>query len=176
MADENDTLILVAGGIAVYLAATGKLSNLFGGAKKDRPGSAAGTPPRPNTAARSPDVVGAVGAGTCVAGGIALGMPALGIGLSPVCSKVAHYVEDAASWAYRGLGGGSSKVGRASNGKDVFPNDLSECQKRGITTVDACGALWDGVKWPWQTFPHQGDAAVFPPAPSPVIFKPAGFR
>lgn len=174
MADDN-TLLLVAGGVVVYLAFTGKFDDLFGGKKKDGPGSAAGTPPRPRTQS-APDVVGAIGAGACVAGGVAAGMPALGIAASPLCAGVAHYVEDGLSWAYHGLGGGSSKVGRARNGKDVFPNDMAECAKRGITTVDACGALWDGVKWPWQAYAHQGDSAVFPPATQPVIFKPWGFR
>lgn len=66
------------------------------------------------------------------------------------------------------LGFGSSKVGRASNGKDVFPNDMAECAKRGITTVNECGALFDLTtrKWPWQT------ATTTPPPAG----KPIGFR
>jgi hypothetical protein len=171
--EQENTLWLVAGAVAIYLAYTGKLSSLLG-LGPDGNKSAAGTPPRPRTQA-APDLVGAVGAGACIAGGTAAGMPALGILASPVCSKVAHYVADGLSWAYHGLGGGSSKVGRAKNNKDVFPNDMAECAKRGITTVDACGALWDGVKWPWQAFPHQGDVAVYPPASKPPAGKPPGW-
>lgn len=173
MATENENaLYLVAAGVVVYLVYTGKLSSLLGGSK-DGNKSANGTPPRPRTQS-SPDLVGAVGAGTCIAGGVATGLPALGIAVSPLCAGAAHYVKDAAVWAYHELGFGSTKVGRASNNKDVFPNDMAECAQRGITTVDACGALWDGTKWPWQSFPHQGDSAVYPPV-KPPTGKPPGW-
>lgn len=169
--NEENGLILVAGAVMIYLIYTGKLDTILGKAPKDGPGSAAGTPPRRNAQTGGSDnqVAGAIGAGVCIAGASAYGMPALGIAAAPLCAKAAVWVKDQ-------LGIGSTKVGRAANGKDVFPNDLAECNKRGITTVNACGALWDGVKWPWQAFPHQGDVAVYPPANKPPTGRPPGFR
>lgn len=172
--EQENTLWLIASGVAIYLAYTGKLGSILG-VGPDGNKSAAGTPPKRNTQKSGPDLIGAVGAGACIAGASAYGMPALGIAAAPVCSAAAHYIVDAASWTYHAFGGGSSKVGRASNNKDVFPNDLQECAKLGITTVDACGALWDGTKWPWQSYPHQGDVAVYPPANKPPTGKPPGW-
>jgi hypothetical protein len=50
------------------------------------------------------------------------------------------------------LGLGSSKVCRASNGKDVFPNDMQLCAQYGRTDCNSCGLLYDlnTRKWPWQ--------------------------
>lgn len=48
--------------------------------------------------------------------------------------------------------GGSSKLGRAANNKDVFPNDLELCKRLfGITDWRECGLKYDLAKhsWPW---------------------------
>ncbi len=165
---SENTLVIVAGAVVVWLIYTGKLDTILG--KPAPNSSAAGTPPRRNAQTGGTDkTTAAVGAGVCIAAGVGTGLPALGIAASPLCGA-------AAVWLKNELGIGSSKVGRAANGKDVFPNDLAECAKRGIYDVNGCGALWDGVKWPWQAFPHQGDSAVYPPANKPPGGKPAGFR
>jgi len=166
--EKENTLYLVAAGVVVWMIYTGKFDSILGKAPKNGNGPANGTPPRKNVTSGEDRTVAAVGGGTCIAAGTGLGMPALGIAASPLCAE-------AAVWVWHALGGGSSKVGRASNGKDVFPNDMAECAKRGIYDVNGCGALWDGVKWPWQAFPHQGDVAVYPPANKPPTGKPPGW-
>ncbi len=73
------------------------------------------------------------------------------------------------------FGGGSSKKCRASNNKDVFPNDLVECQARyGITDCNQCGLLFDlkTMKWPWAGQPP----TKAPAAAKPPIGKPMGMR
>jgi len=168
--NEENTLLLVAAGVAVWLIYSGKLDTILGKPPNDGKGPATGRAPRPNAQTGGADkTAAAVGAVTCIAAGAATGMPALGVAASPLCGAAAIWIKDQ-------LGIGSSKVGRASNGKDVFPNDMAECAKRGIYDVNGCGALWDGVKWPWQAFPHQGDSAVYPPANKPPTGRPPGFR
>jgi hypothetical protein len=47
---------------------------------------------------------------------------------------------------------GSTKVCRAPNNKDVFPNDMEECRKRyGIVDCATCGNLYNlqTRQWPW---------------------------
>ncbi len=73
------------------------------------------------------------------------------------------------------FGGGSSKVCRARNNKDVFPNDMNECRTRyGITDCNECGLLFDlkTMKWPWAGQP----ATPAPTAAKPPIGKPMGMR
>lgn len=59
-------------------------------------------------------------------------------------------LHDLAPWNW---GSGSSKVCRAANNKDVFPNDMAMCKSLyGITDCNACGMLFNlqRMKWPWQ--------------------------
>lgn len=70
-------------------------------------------------------------------------------------SIVAHPVDSVKSVANSVVsifGGGSSKVCRASNNKDVFPNDMQQCAALGIYDCNACGQLYNLTtrKWPWQ--------------------------
>ncbi len=50
------------------------------------------------------------------------------------------------------FGGGSSKLGRASNNKDVFPNDVANCKRLfRINDWQTCGLTYDVASkaWPW---------------------------
>lgn len=52
--------------------------------------------------------------------------------------------------------GGSSKILRAKNGKDVFPNDLRNCRDfLGITDANACGMTYNTTtkQWPRNPWP-----------------------
>jgi hypothetical protein len=71
--------------------------------------------------------------------------------ITTAASGVATGAKAVGSTVAKIFGGGSSKVCRAKNNKDVFPNDMRECKARyGITDCNACGMLYDVKlrKWP----------------------------
>lgn len=60
---------------------------------------------------------------------------------------------------------GSSKNCRASNGKDVFPNDMELCKHYfNITNCEDCGRTYDlnSRKWPWEDGYRKSNAAATP--------------
>ena len=75
-------------------------------------------------------------------------------GVSTVASTVSGAIDSGlgAVGDFFGFGGGSSKLGRASNNKDVFPNDLANCTRLfGIRDWQTCGLTYDVASkaWPW---------------------------
>jgi hypothetical protein len=88
--------------------------------------------------------LGAKGADLAAKGGTALvnGVKKGTEALSNTVNKVIHF------------GGliGSSKLGRGSNGKDVFPNDMQRCQAMGIGDVETCSQQYSlqTRRWSWQ--------------------------
>jgi len=74
----------------------------------------------------------------------------------------------------RGLG--STVVCRASNKKDVFPNDMAECRKLGITNCNQCGQLYNLTtrQWPW-TAQLNVQAGLAPNTPAGAT-TPSGWR
>jgi len=121
---------------------------------------------------------GARAVGTAaVASGKAVGTAAKFVGYTAPKAVVYDAPKAAVTTVAKGVvslfGGGSSKKCRAKNNKDVFPNDLVECQARyGITDCNECGMLFDlkTMKWPWA-----GQPPTKAPA-KPPIGKPAGMR
>lgn len=74
---------------------------------------------------------------------------------------------------------GSTKVCRSNiTGKDVWPNDIAECQRRyGVTDCNKCGGYFDlaAKKWPWQK-ELASETQVSQVPLLPIMGKSPGFR
>jgi len=83
-----------------------------------------------------------------------------GVGIGLTCGAIGKGIEagekifnsTAGLFLPESLHFGSTKICRAPNNKDVFPNDMEECRKRyGIVDCATCGNLYNLVtrQWPW---------------------------
>jgi len=75
---------------------------------------------------------------------------------------------------------GSTKICRAPNNKDVFPNDRDECARRyNIHDCNACGMLYNlqTRKWPWtDELKSETQVSGYPAPTIKMGGKPMGFR
>jgi hypothetical protein len=151
MGSSSTTLLLVLAIVAFILLEQKKKA---AGAPGPRPdptlGLALYNPPPSGNASQYKKGTGtdaragaAIGGGAGFAGGTALCGPGCGAALGTVTGLVGGFI---------GSKIGSTKVCRASNGKDVFPNDMAQCALYGISDCNVCGSLYDlnARKWPWQ--------------------------
>ena len=88
---------------------------------------------------------------------LAVGTGGLSLAVPGIANKIGGSASSAATGVASALGLGSSKIGRAPNGKDVFPNDARNCRDfLGVTDWRACGNLYDvkNQRWPVSPWPR----------------------
>jgi hypothetical protein len=135
--------VVGAGGLAWWLL------------RKRAAAQAAAAPPMPTVAQPSTQTK----INTAVAGGLVTALSTqvpipsfLKTPVTNVAQAVVNVPTTIVSSIGSALGFGSSKVCRASNNKDVFPNDMQMCAQYGRTDCNSCGLLYNlnTRKWPWQ--------------------------